>query len=221
MGTRGSSGIIYNEKTYLSYNHFDSYPSELGKNVLNLISKINIKEGWDHFKEKVSKLKEIKEKEITDQLIIEKYKKYSDLSVSDKKLSNPYCLFRNLQGSEWINEVYNGNLEDYKFDNKFVKDSLFCEYAYIINLDTMKLEFYDGFQKIPQAGNRFGQSHDEDGYYPVRLVSVFNLLEIRDSVDIGDIIEKMNNICETKTDDPVVINYLRKPKLQEIKKVAE
>ena len=155
MGTRGSVGFIYKDKEYLSYNNFDSYPSVLGVDVLSFIAKINEENGWDKFKEYASILKDIKEEDITHE-IIEKYKKYADLNVSTKSYSDPYCLFRSIQGCEWMEELYKGNLQHFTLDNEFIKDSLYCEYAYIINLDTMKLEFYDGYQKEPQLSNRFG-----------------------------------------------------------------
>ena len=191
MGTRGSVGVIYQEQEKLGYNQFDSYPDGLGTNMLNFVSKINREDGWDEFKKSVAQLRNIEETEITDNQIIEKYKKYSNLSVSEQKLSDPYCLFREIQGSDWLDEVYNGNLQDFPFNNRFIKSSLFCDYAYIINLDTMKFEFYSGFQKIPQKGNKFGDTPNEDGDYPCRLVGVFNLLDIYDDITI---LEKMNKI---------------------------
>lgn len=213
MGTRGSVGVIYQEQEKLGYNQFDSYPDGLGTNMLNFVSKINREDGWDEFKKSVAQLRNIEETEITDNQIIEKYKKYSNLSVSEQKLSDPYCLFREIQGSDWLDEVYNGNLQDFPFNNRFIKSSLFCDYAYIINLDTMKFEFYSGFQKIPQKGNKFGDTPNEDGYYPCRLVGVFNLLDIYDDITI---LEKMNKIIESEKDDTSVINYFRKPKLKAI-----
>lgn len=214
MGTRGSVGVIYQEKAKLGYNHWDSYPDSLGVDILSVISNINKQNGWNIFKENISKLKDIVKKKITDNKIIERYKKYADLSVDNGKLSNPYCLFRKLQGVEWIDEVYEGNIEHYTFSNDFIKDSLFCEYAYIINLDTMKLEFYDGYQKIPQKGNFFGSKPNEDGYYPCRLVAVFNLLNIIDNM--YEIVDKMNYINELGKDDPSVSVYFRKFKLEKI-----
>jgi len=74
----------------------------------------------------------------------------------------------------------------------------------------MKFEFYNGFQKSPQIDNRFGNKLDKNGYYPCRLVGVFNLLEIFDNYEI---LEKLNSIIKLEKDDPSVINYFRKPKL--------
>jgi len=46
---------------------------------------------------------------------------------------------------------------------------LFCEYAYVIDLDKMVIEFYKGYQHKHQIGNRFGMSKD-DGYFPCAKV---------------------------------------------------
>lgn len=220
MGTRGSVGFIQQEKPKMAYNHFDSYPEGLGREVLNFIVIINKEDGWTKFKEKANKLQDIGNDNITDQSLIEKYKEYADTGVSKQSLSDPYCLFRNIQGSDWMNEMYKGKLEHYSLSNSFIKDSLFCEYAYVINLDTMKLEFYDGFQTEPQKGNRFGEEKSENGYYPCRLVGVFDLKSINDIVDSIDIEVKMQKMCESKTDDPSVINYFRKPKLESLNEKA-
>ena len=57
------------------------------------------------------------------------------------------------------NEVWNDNKNcfNYSFaDNEaFLYDSLFCEYAYIINLDTGNLEFYKGFNTNPKGKGRY------------------------------------------------------------------
>ena len=62
MSTRGSAGIIYQDKVFLGYNHFDSYPSGgLGNDMINLIQDINDQNGWEKFKENASKLKELRD----------------------------------------------------------------------------------------------------------------------------------------------------------------
>ena len=68
----------------------------------------------------------------------------------------------------------------YMVDNKtFLTDSLFCEYAYIINLDTGKLEFYTGFNKDPKAFGRYANAEANDmGYVGVVLKAEFDLKAI-------------------------------------------
>lgn len=56
-------------------------------------------------------------------------------------------------------EEFNSEFEDYK---TFLHDSLFCEYAYIINLDTGMLEFYTGFNQDPDAKGRYAKFSCDD-----------------------------------------------------------
>ena len=63
-------------------------------------------------------------------------------------------------------------------------DSLFCEYAYVIDLDTGQLMFFVGGQTVPQEGNPYGKTPmkpfgmDQD-YYPCRLSAAFPLDYVR------------------------------------------
>lgn len=63
----------------------------------------------------------------------------------------------------------------------FLLDSLFCEYAYIINLDTEKLEFYLGQNKSPRGAGRYGGLKETPSaeYYGVVLVREWPLNVIR------------------------------------------
>lgn len=67
--------------------------------------------------------------------------------------------------------------------NEFLYDSLFYEYAYIINLDTNMLEFYTGFNKDPNANGRYAkftvyERDPDDRYYGVVLKMEIPLEEI-------------------------------------------
>lgn len=193
MGTRGTCGIIVEDELKLGYNQFDSYPEGLGIEVLDFISKINSKNGWNKFIENAKKVKHLLKEDI-DVHLIEMYKEYSDLSVSEQTYYDPYCLLRKLQGASWLFEVYNGKLKHYNFNNDFILDSLFCEYGYIINLDRMCLEVYNGFQKVPQKNNIFGENKHDD-YYPSKLVGVIPLEVIRSNNE-KDIVSDMYKMCE-------------------------
>jgi hypothetical protein len=65
-----------------------------------------------------------------------------------------------------------------------IKDSLFCEYAYVIDLNDEQLLFFSGGQKRPQEGNPYGTKPEkpfgmEEDYYPCRLVAVFPFRYLR------------------------------------------
>ena len=72
------------------------------------------------------------------------------------------------------------SFEDYQ---SFLKNSLFCEYAYIINLDNGTLEFYKGWNTNPKAKGRYAQFYaydDDKRYCGVRLVKTIRLKKLFD-----------------------------------------
>lgn len=72
----------------------------------------------------------------------------------------------------------NDKFEDY---HEFLYNSLFCEYAYIINLDTRKLEFYTGSNRNPEANGRYADHYaykDDHRYCGVVLVQSIPLSAI-------------------------------------------
>lgn len=63
---------------------------------------------------------------------------------------------------------------------QFYRDSLFCEFGYILNFDTNELEVYVGFRKKKHNKGRFSKLRKIKGenYYPIALVKSFPFLEI-------------------------------------------
>ena len=174
MGTRGAYGFIKNNVEKITYNHFDSYFEGLGQNIVDFVKNNSI----DILNKIFDKIEMVRSyDEPTQQQIAECYR-YADLTVSNKSYKDWYCLLRNTQGNL---EFYKDDLR-YMIDNKeFMGNSLFCEYAYIINLDTNELEFYLGFQKSP-VNNRFAQYvTEDDNYYAVKKIISFKLDDIPDN----------------------------------------
>jgi len=147
MGTRGLWGFHYKKKDKLTYNHFDSYPTGLGQTIKEFVSHHSIKK----LEKMALKIKLVNEQEMPTATQIRECSRFANLHVGHQKLSDWYCLLRETQGHP---NAYATKL-CYMIDNKkFIQDSLFCEYAYIINLDTKQLEIYIGFQNEPQ-NNRY------------------------------------------------------------------
>jgi len=71
----------------------------------------------------------------------------------------------------------------------FMADSVFCEYAYILNLDTEELEIYRGRNTNPHAAGRYAAKGRWSppapmtgiSYYGVRLVKTIPFSLIRES----------------------------------------
>ena len=187
MGTRGLYGVRKNGVDKCTYNHFDSYPSGLGNDVVKFCAN-NTVENLNKFFDNIIL---VLENSIPTEIQIKECQKagYVDLSVSTQSNEDWYCLLRNLQGNfKEYQKCIDSNSKIYMTDGiDFIQDSLFCEYAYIINLDDEVLEFYEGFQKEPQVGNRYGTKEDR-GYYPCKLALTIPLDEID---DVDRIVKKM------------------------------
>lgn len=177
MGTRGIYGFYKNGVDKLTYNHYDSYPEELGLAIVRFVKETSI-EVLNQIFDKI-KMVEQTTKPTPEQ--IEECKEYSNSSVSNQSLNDWYCLLRETQGSP---ELYLGDLK-YMIDNKaFIRDSLFCEWGYIINLTDNKLEIYRGFQTKPnKSSNRYkieNEKKSKDFYYACEIITTFPLSEIPD-----------------------------------------
>lgn len=171
MGTRGCYGFYKNGITKATYNHFDSYIGGLGKDILDFVENTSIPIMNKIF----DKIELVREDDIPTIEQIENCQDFTDLSVSSQNIIDFYCLLRKAQGD--LN-AYKTNLK-YMIDSRdFLGDSLFCEYAYIINLDKNVLEFYKGFNKVPQ-NNRYSKFADEkEEYKECKLLAEYPLTEI-------------------------------------------
>lgn len=166
MGTRGLFGFRLKEKDYLAYNHFDSYPSGLGVKMAEFVQGIkNVKTTMA----KVAKLLLVSEDEKPSYEQIQKLRKFSDPKVSTGQLDEWYCLLRKCQGNPQA-ILQAGVMID---GHEFAADSLFCEWGYIVNFDTQKLEVYKGFQDKPHKNGRYARLpvEKDSKYYPIALVA--------------------------------------------------
>lgn len=194
MGTRGAYGYRINCQDKVTYNHFDSYPDYLGRRVMAYISATPIPE----MKEAASRIELVKCESHPTQLLIERYKKYADLEVSDHKYEDWYCLLRNCQGDLFAYHHGLRHMVDYR---DFLIDSLFCEWAYIINLDTEKLETYKGLNKDPESPGRYARSsaEDNDSYMGIALINETPLIAIKKpSINsLVQLLERLGRLRET------------------------
>lgn len=175
MGTRGAFGFISKGKTKVTYNHYDSYPTGLGVSV--------IKACIDYPREQIAAAADaitlVKEDKKPTKAQIKKCiaAGLADFNVSTRSENDWYCLLRNLQGD--IESFVSGRAPFMIDSEAFLADSLFCEWAYIINCDTGNLEVYQGFNQDPKAPGRY--AHLRDGEYcGVKLLREIPLAQLRD-----------------------------------------
>lgn len=179
MGTRGLFGFLCDNRLKMMYNHFDSYPSHLGVEAIRAIQRINLQLA----KTRINNIRLITHDYELNQDDINKHKKFANTNVSTHDLTEPYCLLRKLQGNFL---AYLNGEADLMIDSlDFARDSLFCEWAWIINLDDKILEVYRGFQHNKHNCGRFAMfaplclDRRPNQYYPIKLIRTITFKHIR------------------------------------------
>jgi len=193
MGTRGTVGFRKNGVDKLMYNHYDSYPSGLGAQVVEFLKETSVADISEIF-DKIIMI-DGETKPTAEQ--IEHCKEWTDLTVSEQSTGDWYCLLRDAQGELG---AFKKGLRYMLEANTFIKDSLFCEYGYIVNLDDEVLEFWVGYQEKPQEGNRYGTEKDGD-YYPCRLVKTYPLDDFTNNNNSLDYVADMDEALNEKKEE--------------------
>jgi len=174
MGTRGAVGFRTDGTDKVTYNHFDSYPSSLGNQVTQFLKGFKDVEALKKIAENIVLIDE-SSKPTKKQKVEAKELGLFDGNVSSQS-DDWYCLLRLAQGDLSVYEKFKYMIDSHEF----LKDSLFCEWAYIINLDSEKLEIYRGFNKDRNAAGRYAQliQKESDEYFGVALHSAIPLKDI-------------------------------------------
>jgi hypothetical protein len=195
MGTRNLTMVISKGETKVAqYGQWDGYPSGQGVKILDFLQTLGTdknsketllkehkKSGWardnvkeflklknlsiETFKESLESLSFFKEKEID--LINENF---------NKSLEERSYLSRDI-ASEILWEIAKGNVDKLISNENFAGDSLFCEWAYVVDLDKNTFEVYKGFntKKIDETERFFHLQEEEGEYKPVTLLKSYDL----------------------------------------------
>jgi hypothetical protein len=140
MSTRGAVGFKLDGKYKVAYNHFDSYPSFLGAQVLDFCESMANPGCKRQLVHQVAGLKETNVRKET------------------------------AEGIDFLWGTFDGSVREFQQYFSFISDGLFCEYAYIIDLDEMELKFYRGCRdKAGESDLPFPMVPDGSGYYPCHL----------------------------------------------------
>lgn len=172
MGTRHLIAVMHDGKYKVAqYGQWDGYPSGQGTTVLAFLHQMD---------KHVFITKLMDARFVTDE-DVERIN--AELKV-DNSLMNEgkkYGHFSRDRGAEILDIVYKA-VPGILLQNSinFAADSLFCEYAYVIDLDKGTFEVFKGFNKTPLVeGDRFFGIKSDDassqGYHPVKLVHTFQL----------------------------------------------
>lgn len=182
MGTRNLTIVTSNGKVKVAqYCQWDGYLSGQGIVAFEIMKRIIASGQLGQFKTKVDNLKWM------DNEQIEKIDNNINWQTEYPYLSRD-C------GAEVLNAIHFGTIKvscgigrneekEVKIIGlsnayEFAADSLFCEWAYVIDLDKATFEVYKGFNKVKLSETeRFYplQGDGEKKYYPIKLLASFDL----------------------------------------------
>jgi hypothetical protein len=179
MGTRNLTMVIANGKTKVAqYGQWDGYPEGQGKTALEFLISTDI----DAFKKKLESVQFAGEKEQkeSDEFAASIGSTDGWMTMEQSELYNKkYPLFTRDNGAKILEMIMEDNSETiFVNDNtEFAEDSLFCEWAYVIDLDKNTFEVYKGFnkRKLTKKDRFFYLQKEDSEYKPVRLYKCYQL----------------------------------------------
>jgi hypothetical protein len=179
VGTRGFIGFVVDGTEKIAYNHWDSYPSGLGNDMLEwLLSSAVLDGGIEAARDSARALRVVEPDSTPSADDIERLKGFANLNVGEQTTADWYALLRETQGNPRL-MLEAGVIED---AGQFPCDSLFAEWGYVVDFDAQNFEVYKGFQKAPHDKGRFAgrepyqpDHHPVVEYWPVALVASWPL----------------------------------------------
>jgi len=178
MGTRNLTMVIEGEKPVVAqYGQWDGYPSGQGMTALEFLRSKSLKK----FKKKLKLVRFATEE---DEGEVKSF--MESIGVTDGwmdmnqagKYHQKYPLLTRDNGAQILQMIQDNNEPIFLTDSSgFAKDSLFCEWAYVIDLDNNTFEVFEGFnQSALDEGERFhGDKSEDSEYFPVRGVKIYPL----------------------------------------------
>jgi hypothetical protein len=185
MGARHLTLVKHRDKYPVAqYGQWDGYPSGQGSTVLKFL------QSWDRplFEAKLDAVTQLTAEEGAA----------IDAKLKDGKLTlkEGWPELSRDTGAEILKMIQDRppGLK-LKSSFNFAGDSLFCEWAYLLDIDANKLEVYRGFNKEPltPADRFFGvkETDEPSEYHPVKLVATYELTAL-------PTVAKMEADCEKK-----------------------
>lgn len=187
MGTRNLIAAVKDGKVKVAqYCQWDGYFEGQGEGVANFIRRNLAEESTSkQFRDNIDKCVFV-DKEFMRNAFIEcgldpdaEFVTHGDPAYT--RYQERYPQFNRSTGSDIFDLILDGTTE-LRDDFSFGSDSLWCEFAYIINLDNNTLEIYTGFQQqpsdeIPEVYRRWTKEPDSN-YHPVKLHTIVTFQEL-------------------------------------------
>ena len=170
MSTRGAYGYYHGysddirENFKVTFNRWDSYPSGLGSDVVYFIKENTIPEMFSYFK--------------NIELVFDNSEEYMELLTDTCSKEGNLSVFNS-----------RGKMPDFFH---YLGDSVWCEFAYIINLNNLTLEIFSSSTYGGDKESRLDSYSGMENWNPVKLVAEIPLDYIQDiSKSVQDIITEV------------------------------
>lgn len=176
MGTRHIIAVVKdNDYKVAQYGQWDGYLDGQGQDIVEFLR--------DRFDRKKFEAQLAKLYWITDEEI--------QKIQSTGKWEKGYPYLKRSCSVDILDHIQDGDIKvGLQNEIAFAGDGLYCEWAYVINLDTDELEIYKGFSESPpKKGERFAKLPKEKyckgipQYYPVCHFHTFKFSELADYED--------------------------------------
>ena len=173
MGTRNLTCVILNgDFKVAQYGQWDGYPSGSGKDILDWLS--DKAADFERLKEVANKVTRMRG-DYDSQTWVEI--NTENPRVIPQADFDKYPSFSRDMGSEVLEYIISTENPIVVLQEDFAQESLFCEWVYVIDLDSMNFDIYEGFNTQPLSEcELFYTGKVPDGeYYPVKLVKSYPL----------------------------------------------
>jgi len=202
MGTRGLTVMVRDGNTVVAqYGQWDHYPSGQGLTALAFCRDVLATEdGRAAFADKLARCRFISKEEYLQRqrealggpeemagfLNMEEVRKidaalpYITPEAFDELDEDTQIALAKWYGSKILGLIMEAPGEVLLFDQSDFADSLMCEWAYVVDLDSKTLEVYEGFNKSGKAEGRFSSLPARVGYAPVTLRKSYSLDSLPD-----------------------------------------
>lgn len=189
MGTRNLTMVILNGKPKVAqYGQWDGYPEGQGATILKFLHSLN--DDYAPFIKKLKKVKWMRKKQNDElQAYLESIGcKDGWMTMEQSELYKKQYPLLSRDNGGGVLQMIMDTPDDRCYvrdDRNFVYDSLYCEWAYVIDLDKNTFEVYNGFNKSPLVeGDRFYTTKkpracgDDTKYYAVSHFLTFDLTKL-------------------------------------------
>jgi hypothetical protein len=175
VGTRNLTMVqLDNEVKVAQYGQWDGYPTGNGETCVSFIkNSLSLLEDKIKFKSEIRKLRKATPDEIA---ILEE--SAENFTIIAPWLSRNIC-------ADILRLIFMGSVKyitGHSDEYSFGYNSLFCEWAYLVNMDNETLEIYRGFNKdkLNEDDRFYRDEPDRSGYYGVRLCKTYKFTDLKD-----------------------------------------